>query len=663
MERAVDRLQARLQRLGKVPAANDQADPPANLTIVCKQSCASWPQLDDDESYRLTVAATGILIEAEREWGVLHCLETLAQLLRMERGKGRIPFLRIADQPAYPWRGLMLDCVRHWLGADSIVRTLDAMASLRMNVLHLHLSDDQAFRMQIQALPELTGAGGDGCFFTAQQMGDLVVYAADRGIRIVPEIDMPGHVTAWLAACPELAAYPGDYRPSKEFGVHKGCLDPSRARTYATIEQICTELAAIFPDSFIHIGGDEVQGDHWRASPAIKAWRKAKRLPDQQDVTAYFVRRVTAILRRLGRRTIVWDEALHTQLSKDVVVQCWRNVAMQAAALAAGHASIFSSGYYLDLNFPARNHYGFDPGAGSECLDAAQNRMLDDMDNAAARRAAERLLASCQPPPIPMHAEPGRAMGGEACLWSELVSADTLETRLLSRLPAVAQRLWLGSNALPEEDLYRRMGVWNACIETLTGARLGNVKALTQLGLTGANLAAARILLAYVEPIRWYRRLLGDEALANHARGDMQVSATRPYDADTRLRRFVDYCPPESLAARDLMARIAEFTAAPATGSCHAALLQVAAAWRSQYARLHSIRKETMEIAEILPLSLLLAQAADILEPVLTALIQGDRAAHARIAAAQWIAAHGNATIAELRLAITPGLQMLAAPP
>jgi len=612
-----------------------------------------------DESYTLAIAEDGLDIEANTEWGVLHALETLLQLADSEPGGWRFPRVRITDHPAYPWRGLMLDTARHWMSPARLRAVVDGMASLKMNILHLHLTDDQAFRLEIAALPDLARQSGDGHFLTRTEAVALVAYAADRGIRIVPEIDMPGHVTAWLSACPGLATRPGAYQPSRRFGPHPGCLNPHCEHTYTVVRKILTEVAEIFPDNFVHVGGDEVSADVLPLRPQAMSTE----VPGELAPQALFTRRIAAILDDLGRQPVGWDEIMHPHLPRRTVVQCWRSGSIRDAILAAGHPVILSYGYYLDLNFPAQTHYRFDPCADSCTLQRAATAMFADIDDDIARQAAQGLEARFGLASRPPARWPGLILGGEACLWSELIDESHLDTRIFSRLPAIAERLWSGGRELPVAHLYRRLPTFWIHLENTTALRpVSAIPAqLRAIGVPDACIPAARTLLAVLEPVRWYRRLLGDAAIRARA-ANTPEPADRPYDADTSLDRLVDICPPESLEARSFLELAVQFRRAPGATPAYRALQRFASQWRIQFATFDTITPPVQQIREVLPLSRLLSDSAGFLEDLLQAHLAGGVPETLRARLVHWLP-EADRSIAELRLTTIAGLKHLAGIP
>ena len=218
--------------------------------------------------YTLISTPDSIRIEAATPLGALHGMETLLQLTQATPSGYVIPSVTIDDSPRFRWRGLMIDCGRHFEPIDVLKRNLDAMAAVKLNVFHWHLTEDQGFRIESKRFPRLTEQGSDGLFYTQDQARDLVEYARLRGIRVVPEFEMPGHSTAWLVAYPELSSGTRPTAIRREFGVSDFVLDPTREETYTFLESFLSEMVAIFPDRYIHIGGDEAPAPDWKSKPS-----------------------------------------------------------------------------------------------------------------------------------------------------------------------------------------------------------------------------------------------------------------------------------------------------------------------------------------------------------------------------------------------------------
>jgi hypothetical protein len=358
------RLRRAVERFAAI-CGSRRGGPTRPLVVECERASPPWPAVDDDEGYELVIDRSGVRLAAAAEWGVLRGLATLAQLCS---AGAAVPALRIVDQPRFPWRGLMLDVARHFIPLPDLLRTLDGMAIFKLNVLHLHLSDDQGFRFGSRRYPELASAD----HYSRDELSELVAAAADRGIRIVPELDVPGHTASWLAAHPEWGC--GTPRPTRRFGVHDECLDPTRPAVMAAVTGLFEELAEVFPDRYLHLGGDEVRADWWQSDPAVAAYMARHGLADAAALQSRFTADVAAAIAGLGRRALAWDEVLHPGLPSGLTVQAWRGVTARERALAAGCDCVLSAPYYLDLFYPADVHAGFDPAASLSELMTRETR-------------------------------------------------------------------------------------------------------------------------------------------------------------------------------------------------------------------------------------------------------------------------------------------------
>jgi len=228
----------------------------ATLLVHCERASAPVQAAREDESYRLVVTPQQARVDAPNPLGVLRGMETFLQMVDLDAGGFGLTAAEIADQPRFAWRGLMLDVARHWMPLEAVKRTLDGMAAVKLNVFHWHLSDNQGFRIESQRFPKLAGMGSDGHYFTQEQVREVIAYARERGIRVIPEFDMPGHATAWFVGYPELASGPGPYAIEREWGVFDPAMDPTREETYKFLDTFIGEMAALFPDAYFHICGD-----------------------------------------------------------------------------------------------------------------------------------------------------------------------------------------------------------------------------------------------------------------------------------------------------------------------------------------------------------------------------------------------------------------------
>lgn len=310
------------------------------------------PLLGMDESYRLILDANGgAALHAREVFGALRGLETWRQLRELAPDAGT-PLL-IEDAPRFAWRGLLLDCARRYLPMDALKRQLDGMAAAKLNVLHWHLTDDQAWRLASARFPRLQSHASAGACYTLDEARTLVACAAERGIRVVPEMDLPGHTTALAVAYPELFSAPGPHLgtqvPERGFGVFKTCLDPRKPEVYEFLDALVAEWATVFPDPCLHIGGDEVDPAHWQALGL-----------DAREAQSGFNARLAGILARHGKRLVGWDEVGECPsgwLPADAVLQSWRGPDQLRRLAGHGHLVLLSAGFYLDQPQASAHHW------------------------------------------------------------------------------------------------------------------------------------------------------------------------------------------------------------------------------------------------------------------------------------------------------------------
>jgi hexosaminidase len=268
---AVDRAMARLSgRTGitLTPVVKSNYSE-ATLLIDCAGPGRTILSIDEDETYQLNVSDRRAHLTAPTVVGALRGLETFLQLVSADRDGFYLPAVTIRDQPRFKWRGLLIDVARHYQPKEVLKRNLDAMAAVKLNVFHWHLTENQGFRIESKKFPKLHQMGSDGLYYTQEQAREIVAYAAERGIRVVPEFDMPGHSTAWLVGYPELASLPGPYEIERHAGIFEPTLDPTREEIYKFLDTFIGEMAGLFPDTYLHIGGDENEGKQWDRNPQI----------------------------------------------------------------------------------------------------------------------------------------------------------------------------------------------------------------------------------------------------------------------------------------------------------------------------------------------------------------------------------------------------------
>ena len=355
IDRAFERFSERVEQIGETRANAFE------VLIRCDSVSAKFPKLEEDESYRILIKGNRIELSAAEERGVFHGLESLAQLIRKDEIGSYLPEMEITDAPRYPWRGLMIDVSRHWIPKEVILRNIDAMAAVKMNVLHLHLTDHQGFRIESKLFPKLHEMGSEGKYFTQEDIKEILNYAADRGIRIVPEFDVPGHTASWFPGYPELASHDGPHVLYKGI-TGNAIMNPAKESTFEFLDKFFEEMAALFPDAYLHVGADEARAEDWDENPEILQFKKAKGLADNHEVYAYFSQRLFEIVNTHGKKLLGWDEIQEAGLPSDkIAVQSWRNHKSLWKSAREGGEGILSAGYYLDHKQPAGFHYDVDP--------------------------------------------------------------------------------------------------------------------------------------------------------------------------------------------------------------------------------------------------------------------------------------------------------------
>lgn len=427
---------------------------------------------EEDESYSLEVSATAIRLTAPTTVGGLRGLETLLQLMSADSEGFYIPAVRINDRPRFRWRGLLVDAGRHFMPPETIERTLDGMALVKLNVLHWHLSEDQGFRVESHRYPKLHRLGSDGLYYTQDQIRGIVAYARDRGIRVVPEFDMPGHSTSWFVGYPEYASAPGPYQIERRFGVFDPAFDPTREETYQFIEGFIAEMAPLFPDPYWHIGGDEVSPAHWNQNPRILRFKRERGFKDNEALQAYFNQRLSRILTKHGKRMVGWDEILRDDLPKSTLVQSWRGTEYLRRAASQGFSGILSAPYYLDHQDPADLPYLADPLP----------------DSGASPETAARVL------------------GGEACMWAEQVGAETVDSRIWPRMAAIAERFWSPASVRDVDDMYRRLSLVSIQLEQVGLGHEAHTYRMLRLITGRRGVQPLHDLLAVTMPITFGQR-------------------------------------------------------------------------------------------------------------------------------------------------------------
>jgi len=556
LDRAVQRFKRQLSRQTAVPLPLKDAPKPT-LLIQTDHASKEIQELGEGESYILEVTAEGAKLTAPTPLGTMHGLQTFLQLVSVSPDGFAVPAVAIRDKPRFPWRGLMIDCSRHFIPLDVIKRNLDGLEAVKMNVFHWHLSDNQGFRVESKKFPKLHAMGSDGLYYSQEEIREVIAYARDRGIRVVPEFDMPGHTTAWFVGYPELASGPGPYEIERHWGVFDPAMDPINEKTYKFLEGFVEEMAHLFPDHYFHIGGDEVNGKEWDANPKIQEYKKAHGLKSNEELQGYFSQRVQKIVTKHGKAVIGWDEVFVPGVPKDIVIQSWRGQGSLAQAATQGYRGMLSNGYYLDLGWSAARHYASDPTSGPAAnLTPEQQQLI---------------------------------LGGESCMWVEYANAENIDSRIWPRNAAIAERLWSPKEVTDVASMYARLDTMGAQLEWLGLTHRIYYRQMLQRiagpASSPEDLDALRTLTDVVEPVKDYTR----EALA--------PAEPTSY---TPMNRVVDAVPLESDSARRFGDLVDKFLAA----GCHdpateGRLRTQLAAWRDNDAKLQPVAQRSFLVREV----------------------------------------------------------------
>lgn len=527
--------------------------------------------VDAAEGYRLLTDTNGVTLDAHGPVGVLRGLATLRQLVHADGGGFSMPLVEIEDEPRFRWRGLMIDTARHFVELETLKRQIDMMERVKLNVLHFHISDNEGFRVESLRYPRLTEVVGGGRYYTQAEVRDLVAYAADRGVRIVPEIDLPGHTGAILAAYPELSAGPID--PASRIQLMGAAMDPTKEETYAFVQGLLEEMSGLFPDAYFHIGGDEVSAAAWTSSPEIQAYMAEHGMAEAIDLQDYFFHRTIGILDGLGKIPMGWEEVAHRPIDDRVLVQAWRSSEATAHITAQGNPAIVSAGYYLDLLWPGVDHYARDP------LDV----------EATPPDSPEKIIGPKPDAPLTSDQE-SLVLGAEAALWSETISDEMVEGRFWPRAALLAERFWSSAEVRDPDDAMRRA---IAVQEGLRAQGLLDEQRRHRMAarLSPADVEAVETLAAVTAPVRNMGRLT--DVFAAYRSG-------RPLKMPA-LTGLVDIAAPDSVEVY----RLHVWTAAWQDGDVGAAAPLKAALqrYRDNHARLLAVAPGVEALEQAIPIS------------------------------------------------------------
>jgi hexosaminidase len=417
----------------------------------------SLGRIGDNEGYTLSVTKERIRILGAR-LGMLYGIETLIELLPTERTEALdVPGVEIQDAPRYRWRGMHLDVARHFFPKEFVKHYIDALVLYKMNTLHLHLTDDQGWRIEIHAYPNLTAVGAwrsgsmigayseqrydsirYGGFYTQDDIRELVAYALKRHVTIVPEIEMPGHATAALAAYPELSCTGGPFEVAKGWGVFEDVFCP-KEETVTFLQNVLSEVCVLFPGKYIHVGGDECPKTRWKSCPRCQALIKQEGLKDEAELQSYFIRRIERFLTARGKQLIGWDEILEGGLAPNAAVMSWRGTEGGITAAKAGHRVVMTPG----------SHCYFDYYQG----DARYEPL------AIGGYTTVEKVYSYEPTPAELTPEEQRfVLGSQGNVWTEYITTpQQVEYMAIPRMAALAEVLWSPKQLREYTDFQQRL--------------------------------------------------------------------------------------------------------------------------------------------------------------------------------------------------------------
>jgi hexosaminidase len=555
----LDRFTRRLENRTGIQMSHQLASGASKAAFIvqCESVGERIQGVDEDEAYALDISAQGAKLKAATIVGALRGMETFLQLVEGTRDGYYVPFVSIEDKPRFKWRGLLIDVCRHWQPVETIKRNLDGMAALKLNVFHWHLTEDQGFRIESKKYPKLHEMGSDGLYYTQEQVREIVRYARDRGIRVVPEFDMPGHSTSWFVGYPELASAPGPYQIQRVYGIHDPAFDPTRKEIYKFLDGFIGEMATLFPDAYMHIGGDESNGKQWRENPQIKAFMLRRGMKSTEELQTYFNQRLLQILAKHGKKMVGWDEIFQPNLPKTIVVQSWRGTASLSAAAKQGYNSILSAPYYLDAMRTAGQYYLADPLPVTSELTSE---------------------------------EAARVLGGEACMWGENVTSETIDSRIWPRMAAIAERFWSPKEVRDVDDMYRRLDAISIWLEELSLRHNTAPQSLLRRLAADASASDRR-------PLQTLWRVCEPGSLG--VRYEYQKTSQL-----TPMTHFVDAAVPDQSARRNYIMMVEGLLSdAPRFGAYRESLERDFTEWRSMRPAMDALMERSPILRETEPLA------------------------------------------------------------
>jgi len=532
-----------------------------NATITINSGRVGKVILKEDESYTLEITSKQVKLKSATDIGAMRGLETLLQLLSVDDQGYYFPAVKIEDEPRFPWRGLMIDASRHFQPIDVMKRNLEAMAAVKMNVLHWHLADDQGFRVECKTFPKLHLLGSDGVYYTQVQIKEIIKFAHDMGIRVVPEFDVPAHATSWIVAYPELASSPDKRTIERRWGIMDPTINPTDDFVYIFLDKFFEEMSELFTDDYIHIGGDENNGKTWDNNEDIQKFMKDNNIEDNHALQAYFNKQILKILTKYDKTMMGWDEILHPQLPKNSVIHSWRGIESLVNAAQKGYMAILSNGYYIDLIHPTTKHYLNDPIPADSPLTDSEKKFI---------------------------------LGGEATMWSEFVTPETIDSRIWPRTAAIAERFWSPGSVKDIDDMYRRLDIISYNLEELGITHIKNYRMMLRRLTNNNDILPLKTLIDVIEPVKIYQR-------------NAQFEGT--YTSHSPLTRVVDAARPDQQIAREFNKLVDGYNRDQGDIS---AIKNYLKSWKSNHIKLERLIKKSPILKEIQPISKKLEEASTI---------------------------------------------------
>jgi len=555
LERVQQRFLDTLSRETGIPLWREAILNQPHFMVQTAGPSAPVQQLGEDESYHLEVSTTDVQLTAANPIGVLRGLQTLLQLVRITPRGFSVPVVRIDDEPRFPWRGLLIDSGHRFVPIPALKRNLDGMEAVKLNVFHWRFADNQGFHVESKKFPLLQEKGSGGFYYSQDEVREIIAYARDRGIRVVPEFDMPCHTTSWFLGYPDLAS---DQDPS-----HSSAIDPTRESTYKFLGRFISEMAALFPDSYFHSGGDECDVKEWEGNPRIQEFMWAHGIKDGAALQVLFTTKIQKIIASQKKIMVGWDEVLQPDTPKDVVIQSWRGAETLAEAGRKGYRSVLSSGYYIDLNQSAAEHYLVDPlGAAAATLTPDQKALV---------------------------------LGGEATMWTDIVSHENMDNRIWPRTAAIAERLWSPQQIQDVDSMYRRLAIVSQKLGYYGLRHRLITDEMLQRMSGDPDPVPLKVLASVVQPPRLYER-----------------QELRTFTDSTPLNHLDDAVPPESDMAREFNEIAKRIASGKATPQDWQQAREWLVLWRDNDAKLQPLLQRSYLTQDLAPVSRNLFQVAEI---------------------------------------------------